>query len=674
MIDHRPVRLLRALLLGLCLAQSTASLANEQARGISVILREGGSSSPANSVDLYQASYALVIGIDAYSQGWPRLHNAVKDAEVVAEELRSRGFIVSLRTDLKSLELQKTLKEFFAIQGSDPEARLLLWFAGHGHTINDEGFLVPADAPRGDDPLFKVSALHMRDFGGLMRLVDSKHVLSVFDACFAGTIFGARAGAPPALITRKTTRPVRQFVTSGDAGQQVRDDGSFRELFLRAIRGEDGSDPNRDGYVTGEELGLYLSQELSAFTNAAQTPRYGKLQDVRYDRGDFVFVVPGHPRETTGEGTPGKALDPAQSERAAEIVFWESIRESATRADFEAYLEQFPQGTFASLARVRLDNLPRQQAALPPPAFEIDALNGLYVALKNSNLRTGPSIASKRIGLLPALSTVVVTGRLRDRSWYRVSYRDAEAFVHAPLLEALSAEELAAWESTKDSGNRAELTAFLETYPKSAFASRIRAKLTKPSGLTERALSHAELEGRLWRAVKDSANRADLEYYLARFPDGTHAARARTQIASLGPAGGAKPESAPTASKGETSLSGAAAQGDFNGRWVGKLRIKDVTNAPPRARLGYIDGECGIRIRVGNRRFREYLSCFNRSWILSGTLNRDGSLHATSLYETHAGLYERIYVLSGPLWQSSGVADVSKVGKIGEARLSLARE
>ncbi len=33
-----------------------------------------------------------------------------------------------------------------------------------------------------------------------------------------------------AAITLKTTKPVRQFITSGDAGQQVRDDGSCAEL------------------------------------------------------------------------------------------------------------------------------------------------------------------------------------------------------------------------------------------------------------------------------------------------------------------------------------------------------------------------------------------------------------------------------------------------------------
>jgi hypothetical protein len=44
-----------------------------------------------------------------------------------------------------------------------------------------------------------------------------------------------------------------------------------------------------------------------------------------------------------------------------EMVFWESVRGSTDPADFRAYLEQYPNGKFAPLARNRL-------AALTPPA------------------------------------------------------------------------------------------------------------------------------------------------------------------------------------------------------------------------------------------------------------------------------------------------------------------
>ena len=273
----------------------------ENGRGIDIVIKD----SKGNQVGLYEESHALVIGIDNYTKGWSRLTNAVKDADAIAEELEKQGFEVTLRKDLRGTALREELRQFFVIKGKNSEARLLLWFSGHGHTLDGEGFLIPSDAPPHTAGQFKVTSLHMRDFGGFVRLAKSKHVLSIFDSCFAGTIFNTRSGVPSPAITRATVLPVRQFLTSGDANQQVSDDGSFRELFLRAIRGEEWADANDDGYLTGSELGNYLSDRVTNLTNAAQIPRYGKLLDVKYDRGDFVFALdesqtqlPVSPKET----------------------------------------------------------------------------------------------------------------------------------------------------------------------------------------------------------------------------------------------------------------------------------------------------------------------------------------------------------------------------------------
>ena len=243
-------------------------------------------------VDLYSGSYALVIGIDKYTKGWPRLSGAVHDAELVAAVLKEKGFQVTFRKDLNSRELKQTFEKFFIFKGENPQARLFVWFAGHGHTLDGEGFLIPADAPRpGAGARFKYKALSMRRFGEFVRLAKSKHALAVFDSCFSGTIFDTQRTAPPPAVTRATTLPVRQFLSSGDSSQKVSDDGRFRKLFIRAIKGEERADANRDGYLTGSELGLFLTDRLTNLTESRQTPRYGKLRDEDWDRGDFVFQV-----------------------------------------------------------------------------------------------------------------------------------------------------------------------------------------------------------------------------------------------------------------------------------------------------------------------------------------------------------------------------------------------
>ena len=348
-------------------------------RGIEVSVRASDAADAAvESVRLYGASHALVIGIDEYTNGWPRLSNGVSDARAVAAELERRGFTVMLRTDLESEALKRTFEEFFVINGADPEARLFVWFSGHGATLGEEAFLVPADAPRPEaGPRFKLAALSLRRFGEFVRLADSKHSFAIFDSCFAGTIFSVQRTAPPAAITRATTFPVRQFLTSGDAGETVSDDGTFRKLFVRALQGLEPANANGDGYLTASELGMFLSNRMVNL-RLGQTPRYGKLRDPDFDRGDFVFRT-----LATLSDEPRAASDPtaplSEDTRAKlDLAFWESVKDSGDRAIIEAYLEQFPEGTFAALARRELqlvespptEHESRESATSPGPVRE----------------------------------------------------------------------------------------------------------------------------------------------------------------------------------------------------------------------------------------------------------------------------------------------------------------
>ena len=54
---------------------------------------------------------------------------------------------------------------------------------------------------------------------------------------------------------------------------------------------------------------------------------------------------------------------PSPSYPTAEIVFWQSIKNSMSAADYQAYLFQFPEGTFAPLAKARLQAIESLRAA-----------------------------------------------------------------------------------------------------------------------------------------------------------------------------------------------------------------------------------------------------------------------------------------------------------------------
>ena len=361
---------------------------------------------------LYSGSYALVIGIDGYDKGWPRLTKAVEDAHAIRTVLEQHGFEVTLLLDTSADRLREALLEFFVVKGIDPDARLLLWYAGHGETIDGEGYLVPRDAPVSARPEFLLKAIPIRVIGSFVRLAQARHVLAVFDACFAGTIFEAR-GAGASGVSSRLMEPVRQFLTAGDAGQTVRDDGSFREYFVRAVTGEAEADINADGLVTGSELGLHMSQRITALTEGAQTPRHGKLHDHRFNRGDFLFEV------ATAPDRPVEHVE-------RDALFWQSIKWSRNRAEYLAYLRHFPDGAFAELARIRIDELEPDghlPSGGPLKIMTLDETRGVAAAT-TVNVRSGPSGEAPILSSLEPQSDVAVSGKVLGSPWYRVRLAD----------------------------------------------------------------------------------------------------------------------------------------------------------------------------------------------------------------------------------------------------------
>lgn len=81
------------------------------------------------------------------------------------------------------------------------------------------------------------------------------------------------------------------------------------------------------------------------------------LQRMRLSFG----VEPGAIGGTIGIG--GQPVEATPGDPALELAFWQAIADSGDPADFEAYLAQWPGGTFAALAANRLNRL--RQAATP---------------------------------------------------------------------------------------------------------------------------------------------------------------------------------------------------------------------------------------------------------------------------------------------------------------------
>lgn len=276
-------------------------------------------------------SLAVVIGIDAYGPGIPRLTTAVNDAARLADLLRdAHGYETILLTGEVSAPsvTQERLRALFTEElparlGDDD--RLLVYFAGHGVALDGKdgpaGYLVPQDARPGDS----ATMLPMTDLHRWLTDLPCRHMLAILDCCFAGAFRWASTrhiGALPEVLHRERydrylASPAWQVLTSaaydqtaldvlaGDAkrGARAGDDGLHSPFALALInalaRGDADLVPKGggDGVITATELYLYLREQVEVQAEAQadheQTPGLWPLN--KHRRGEFIFLAPGHP-------------------------------------------------------------------------------------------------------------------------------------------------------------------------------------------------------------------------------------------------------------------------------------------------------------------------------------------------------------------------------------------
>ncbi len=261
-------------------------------------------------VDLYGSSYALLVAVSEYDNGWSKLESVPREMDQLEKLLAAKGFSVTRVNNPDGDELEDAYEDFIADYGYTSSNRLLFFYSGHGHTRLDgsKGYLVPVDAPDPDrqEHLFLRRALPMTRILGWARDIEAKHALFLFDSCFSGTVFKQKNRPKPSkFITSLATKPVRQFITAGSANEAVPAESTFTPSFIDAIQ-YGTADRNQDGYVTGTELGSFLQEEVRKYTE--QSPQYGKISDYKYSRGDFIFLAGGNPDEGVSD-EPIKHID-----------------------------------------------------------------------------------------------------------------------------------------------------------------------------------------------------------------------------------------------------------------------------------------------------------------------------------------------------------------------------
>ena len=158
---------------------------------------------------------------------------------------------------------------------------LLIFYAGHGYykESTNQGFWLPADAQK-DNTSNWFRNTTLVDYIGA---IPTKHTLLISDACFSGSIFKTRKAFDNASLAyfKLYALKSRKGMTSGTLNE-VPD----RSVFLKYLKKR--LTENTDKYVSSEEI--YSGLKKAVMNNSPNIPRYGEIQNVGDEGGDFIFI------------------------------------------------------------------------------------------------------------------------------------------------------------------------------------------------------------------------------------------------------------------------------------------------------------------------------------------------------------------------------------------------
>jgi len=179
---------------------------------------------PLSSAGAQEKRLALVIGNAAYRNVLP-LTNPANDARDIAEKLKALKFEVLLAIDAGQKEMVSLLQVFRDRLTREHVA--LVFYAGHGVTINRESFLLPIDVPasiqadaNGELPR-EAADTQLVSMGAVLGPLEAARIGILFlDACRTSTGAAAGRGSPFKVATARGTRAVP--VLRGNGSLEIR--------------------------------------------------------------------------------------------------------------------------------------------------------------------------------------------------------------------------------------------------------------------------------------------------------------------------------------------------------------------------------------------------------------------------------------------------------------------
>jgi uncharacterized caspase-like protein len=289
---------------------------------------------------------ALVLSNAAYQNVAP-LPNPVNDGALIAATLKDAGFdMVDFRRDLSAVETRRVLRDF-ADRTRDAEIAVV-YYAGHGIEVDGGNYLIPVDARLERDTDVYDEAFSLDRV--LIAIEPAKKLrLVILDACrdnpFAKTMKRTVASRAigQGLAKVEPTSPNVLIAYSAKAGSTAADGDGSNSPFTSAL----SKHLTTPGLDVRRAFG-YVRDDVLKSTNNRQEPFvYGSLG------GEDVPLVPA----------PAKATPPAALSPQADIRRdYELALQVGNRSALNAFLAQYPDGFYASLAKLQLEKIAAEEA------------------------------------------------------------------------------------------------------------------------------------------------------------------------------------------------------------------------------------------------------------------------------------------------------------------------
>ena len=292
---------------------------------------------------------AFVVGNGAY-KNVAALPNPAVDARSMARLLRNVGFDVVEGSNLTRDKMTEKLLDFGKkAEGADVA---LFFYAGHGIAVNGTNYLLPVDADLKSEMDVKLGAAINVDLTLEQTMSDAKVKLVFLDACrdnpFAAKIRSAKATRSVAvasgLAEMKSGEGTLIAFATGPGQTALDGEAGTNSPFTRALMANIAT-PG----VEIQQAMTKVRAQVNEETGKNQLP-WGHTNLI-----GTVYLNPvanGSAAETSN--TPVAAAGPASD---VELEFWRSIKDSNKPEELNAYLTNYPNGTFKPIALARIASL-----------------------------------------------------------------------------------------------------------------------------------------------------------------------------------------------------------------------------------------------------------------------------------------------------------------------------